>query len=194
MGWHVVHRSLHGQIRWLALLGLLPLLAGCSTGHDSSTPGGLSIQAARDSRANGAPIALVPVNVPKAYRRDVPKGLHVFSLTYWSRGLRCQAYLDVPSGRGSRPLWVLLHGGYVWGMPSHYSGFPLDTPSFAAVASEPDICAERARARDEGVIRHRLGPFTPRTGLRSDNTGALGLPSPCLLRRHDRHGARLRGR
>ncbi len=133
-----MRRSLHGQIRWLALLGLLPLLAGCSTGHGSSTPGGLSLQATRDNRANGAPIALVPVNVPKAYQRNVPKGMHIFSLTYWSRGRRCQAYLDVPSGRGSRPLWVLLHGGDVWGMPSHYSGFPVNTPSFAAVASEPD--------------------------------------------------------
>ncbi len=126
------------RLRWLALLALLPLVAGCSAGPSSSLSGGLSIQASKDSRASGTPIALVPVHLSKSDQAHVPKDLQIYSLTYWSRGLRCQAYLDVPGGPGSHPLWVLLHGAWVWSQPNHYSGFPVNTTSYAAMTSEPD--------------------------------------------------------
>ncbi len=130
--------------RGIAVRAVLPLLvavlaAGCSVGMASrQLPGGLSLEMAGSRRADGTPIALVPVQVPDAYRKNVPRGVHIFSLTYWSRGLRCQALLDVPGGDRAYPLLVELHGGDIWASHSHYSGFPVNTPAYAAVASQPD--------------------------------------------------------
>ena len=120
------------------VLGLLPLLAGCSIGQGPPASSALSIQTAKHRRANGTPIALEPVRLSKSALVHVPTGVRIYSLTYWSRGLRCQAYLDVPSGGRAYPLWVLLHGGDIWGEPGHYNGFPVMSPSFAAGTAEPD--------------------------------------------------------
>ena len=117
------------------VLGLLPLLAGCSIGQGPPASSALSIQTAKHRRANGTPIALEPVRLSKSALAHVPTGVRIYSLTYWSRGLRCQAYLDVPSGGRAYPLWVLLHGGDIWGEPGHYNGFPVMSPSFAAVTA-----------------------------------------------------------
>ncbi len=130
------HSRRHRLIFSLVLL--LPLLAGCSMAQGSPAAPALSIQTAKHRRANGTPIALEPVRLSKSARAHVPKGVRIYSLTYWSRGLRCQAYLDVPGGGRAYPLWVLLHGGDVWAEPGHYSGFPVMTPAFAAGAAQPD--------------------------------------------------------
>ena len=129
--------SLARPVIALVLLSLL-LTVGCPLGPSRTLPGGLAIAGAPAGRADGTPVSLSLVPVPKAYRRNVPRGVHLYSLVYWSRGLRCQAYLSVPGGERAYPLLLELHGGSFTSDPmQHWSGFPVITPSVAAVFSQP---------------------------------------------------------
>ncbi len=121
--------------RGLLLASALTILAGCTTVQQLS----LQPAGAPDSKANGTPISLVPVKVPASAEKYLPLGERIFSLTYWSRGLRCQGYLDVPAGQTALPLLVELHGGGVWANPGHYYGFPVITPSVAAEFAQPSL-------------------------------------------------------
>ena len=97
-------------------LSLLGLAGGCSplTAPSHAEFETVAITSAHYGRRNGAPISLTPARLQPSLARLVPRGVAIYSLFYWSRGLRCQAYLDVPAGRGPHPLLVELHGGYIF--------------------------------------------------------------------------------
>ena len=122
------------------LLGValaISALGGCSaqTAPAHRSLGDLSIPVSVP-KANGEPISLKSVPLRAAAAKYVPEGVRVYSLVYWSRGERCQAYLDVPAGSGSYPLLVELHGGIiVSGDPVHYTGYPTIGPLEAAVVA-----------------------------------------------------------
>ncbi len=67
----------------------------------------------------GLPISLTPVAVSPPPGFEIPAGTGIWSFLYWSRGLRCQAYLVVPSSRTPQPLLIVLHGGFPLGLPYH---------------------------------------------------------------------------
>ncbi len=92
------------------------------------------------SKADGEPISLKPVSPPAAIARQLQEGLQVFSFFYWSRGVRCQAYLDVPAGKGPFPLLVELHGGELWnGYPQGYTAYAAEPANAAAIATSHAI-------------------------------------------------------
>ena len=105
----------------VSVLALLPLAAGCGANatKPARLPGGLSLESAAAGPVNGRPISLTLVRPGAMGAIYVPPGGHIYSLTYWSRGQRAQAYLDVPHGKGPFPLFVDLHGGYVFAEPGH---------------------------------------------------------------------------
>ncbi len=72
-------RSLARLVTSLVPLSLL-LTVGCSLGPSRTLPGGLAIARAPAGRADGTPVSLSLVPVPKAYRRNVPGGVHLYSL------------------------------------------------------------------------------------------------------------------
>jgi len=77
---------------------------------------------AKSSRRDGTVISLNAVRLPASLKERLPRGIKVFSLTYWSRGQRCQAYLDVPMSKRKHALYIQLHGGDIFGQASHWRG------------------------------------------------------------------------
>ncbi len=111
--------------RIAALLALLALAAAAGCGGSKTAPalaplpGGLSLEVRSSTPVNGLPISLTLVRPGSMATIYVPPGGHVYSLTYWSRGERAQAYLTVPAGRKPNPLFIDLHGGYYIAEPGH---------------------------------------------------------------------------
>ncbi len=129
-----------------------------ANGADATAQGGLAIPPAT-SKADGEPISLKAVSLPAAIARHLPKGLQVFSLFYWSRGVRCQAYLDVPAGKEALPLLLELHGGELW------NGYP---PGYTAYAVDPSIAA--------GIATNRAISFLPNYAGYGPSRGSPGDP------------------
>ncbi len=84
-------------------------------------PSALSLVGAGVLPVAGTPISLTPAIVSSSPESEIPAGTGIWSLTYWSRGLRCQGYLVVPSGQKTLPLLIVLHGGFPLGLPNHDS-------------------------------------------------------------------------
>lgn len=102
------------------ILATVGLLTSCgyvapSTGLQTVS-GGLSYLSTPQNRTGGALISLVVANTDNIF---VMPGVRIYDVMYRSRGLRCEGYLDVPDGKGPYPLLMVLHGGYVFAVPSH---------------------------------------------------------------------------
>ncbi len=101
----------------LVLASALPVIL--PGGQHLAPPTVLALTGQGGPATNGKPIALSPVALPAPPGLEIPQGTGIWSLIYWSRGLRCQAYLAVPPGHGPFPLLLDLHGGFPLGLPYH---------------------------------------------------------------------------
>ena len=117
----------------LCSLLLLLLLAGCAASVPLAINRGL-----RDHHTNGEVAVFTPVTNNTGI--FVAPGINMYSLVYWSRGHRVQAYVDVPPGKGPFPLIIYLHGGYQVPEPLPGQSFHVDywavTPRHAAFFSQ----------------------------------------------------------
>jgi len=140
----------------VALLGS-SMLAGCS-GQPASRPlpGGLALTGVSATPRNGWPISLTLVRPGDATVLYLPPGGHAYSLTYWSRGVRAQAYLDVPRGKGPLPLLIALHGGYTVAEPGH-SDLVYWNQTSALVLAQPTAIAFLPNYVGYGPSRGRAG-------------------------------------
>lgn len=101
------------------------LLAGCGAGGArSAAPQGPIhvLPGAKSGRADSTVISLNAVTLPPALKERLAKGIQVYSLRYWSRGQRAQAYLGVPTSKGKHALYIQLHGGDIFGQSVHWGG------------------------------------------------------------------------
>jgi len=114
-----------------ALLGVavLACCAGCSAGPFAAP----SVEIASSSRvgSDGYPTALREYPATK-YVSLLLEGQRLYSLRYWSRGIKVQGYLDVPAGPGPFPVLVDLHGGFPIPVPPQRNASGAYTPELAA--------------------------------------------------------------
>jgi len=144
----------------LAVFYLIGLLGGCGTTKATAQPlpGGIFLGATKSGRADGTPIRLDLVRPGPSLVSYMAPGSHVYSLYYWSRGQRTQAYLDVPPGRGPFPLLIELHGGSFGAMSTH---FPLpvffQTTTTAVIATQPSAIVFLPNYVGYGPSRGKVG-------------------------------------
>ncbi len=110
----------------------------------------------------GLPISLTPVAVTPPPGFEIPAGTGIWSLLYWSRGLRCQAYLVVPAGKTRLPLLIVMHGGFPLGLPYH-----------DAQVYESAVAAAGSAQADGIVFAPNYGGYGPSQGRVGDTRDDL---------------------
>lgn len=86
-----------------------------------------------DTKTSGAPISLTSIPDLQFYSNlGMPPGTKLYSLRYWSQGVRVQGYVAMPPSRTPLPILVNLHGGYMLSPGHHTNHYPSITPAIVA--------------------------------------------------------------
>ncbi len=160
------NRSVPGGRRAFTALAALSLLVASLAPSLTRVPfapsTALSLVGGATLPKAGLPISLTPVAVTPPPGFEIPAGTGIWSLLYWSRGLRCQAYLVVPSTRDLLPLLVVLHGGFPLGLPYH-----------DAQVYESAVAAAGSAQADGIVFAPNYGGYGPSQGTVGDTRDDL---------------------
>ena len=145
----------------LAALALVAAALGGQAPQPAAQPAALTVVGSDEAPQPGDPISLRLAPLPPFAPVTQP-GSRVWSLTYWSRGLRCQAYLAVPGGKGPYPLLVELHGGFATGLPYHESAVGTSAAQAEQASSLPAV-----------VLLPNYGGYGPSQGIVGDTQDDL---------------------
>lgn len=89
------------------------------------------------SKSDGSVISITPIkNV--TFPSYIQRGERLYSIEYWSRKTRVQAYVDIPPGKTPFELEVVLHGGDT--LPTgHHTDMFAYSPQVAAKTAWPNV-------------------------------------------------------